>query len=205
MIMFIIFAREIRYMREMEAVHLKLLKHLAKDDDEAYSLLYRRFYIPLVLFAEKYVADEEVAKDLVQEVFISMLGQKKEFVSLAALKAYLYNSVKNRCINYIRNEKVKKRFESYALQECDNIDLFWERVLEEDVYGRLMTAVDSLPRQYQRVMLLSLEGCKISEVADKMEISLDTAKEYKKEAKKRLVAKIQELDYLVLLPVIFYL
>lgn len=53
--------------------------------------------------------------------------------------------------------------------------------------------VEELPKQCRSVMTLSLEGYKISEVAEKMGISLETAKEYKKESKKRLTTRLQTL------------
>ena len=84
-----------------------LLEHLAKDDDMAYTLLYKQFYVPMVLFASQYINNEEASKDVVQEFFISMLGQKKNFENVTALKVYLYHSVKNRCMNYIQHEQVK--------------------------------------------------------------------------------------------------
>lgn len=176
-----------------------LLDCLSKDEDKAYVLLYHHYYIPLVLFSAKYVGDEDMAKDLVQEVFIGMLGQKKAFVHLVALKVYLYNSVRNRSLNYLRDKKARKEIENKLLQETEDEDLFWDRVMEEDVYARLMTAVDTLPRQYRRVMQLSLEGRRISEVAEEMQISLDTAKEYKKEGKRRLTEQLQQLSWLIAL------
>lgn len=180
-----------------------LLEHLAKDDDTAYTLLYKQFYVPMVLFASKYISNEEASKDIVQEFFISMLGQKKEFENITALKVYLYSSVKNRCANYIRHEQVKGRYEAFVLRECDDVDLFWDRVMEEDAYSRVMEVVQELPRQYRNVMLLSLEGYKISEVAEKMGISLDTAKEYKKEGKKRLSVRLQVLGLVFFVPIFF--
>lgn len=170
-----------------------LLEHLAKDSDLAYTLLYKQFYVPMVLFASKYINNEEEAKDVVQEFFISMLGLKKEFENVTALKVYLYSSVKNRCTNYLRHERVKGRYEAFVIQEFDDVDLFWDRVLEEDVYSRVMEMVEELPKQCRSVMTLSLEGYKISEVAEKMGISLETAKEYKKESKKRLTTRLQTL------------
>jgi RNA polymerase sigma factor, sigma-70 family len=170
-----------------------LLEHLAKEDDMAYTILYEQFYVPMVLFAGKYIRDEEAAKDVVQEFFISMLGQKKRFENMIALKVYLYNSVKNRCFNYLRHERVREEYEAMVIREFDDVDLFWDRVMEEDVYVRVMHVVEELPQQYRNVMMLSLEGYKISEVAERMGIALDTAKEYKKEGKKRLGARLQAL------------
>ena len=53
-----------------------LLEHLAKDDDVAYTLLYEQFYVPMVLFASKYIRDEEAAKDVVQAVSYTHLIRK---------------------------------------------------------------------------------------------------------------------------------
>jgi RNA polymerase sigma-70 factor (ECF subfamily) len=174
-----------------------LLKLLMSDDERAYTSLYRLFYIPMLLLSRKYVNDEEAAKDLVQEVFISLLGRGKEFHAMAALKEYLYISVRNGCFNYLRHEKVKNRFELHARREEHDEELFWERVMEEDIHARLMAAVDRLPARYRDVIGYTLDGYKISEIARKMNISLDTAKEYKKEGKKRLVTNLRSLSFLV--------
>ena len=181
-----------------------LLEHLAKDDDMAYTLLYKQFYVPMVLFASQYINNEEASKDVVQEFFISMLGQKKDFENVTALKVYLYHSVKNRCMNYIQHEQVKGRYEAFVLREFDDVDLFWDRVLEEDIYARVLEVVQELPRQYRNVMMLSLDGYKISEVAEKMGISLETAKEYKKEGKKRLSVRLRSLGLELFISIFFY-
>ena len=59
-----------------------LLEHLAKDSDLAYTLLYKQFYVPMVLFASKYINNEEEAKDVVQEFFISMYTRFYHFLQL---------------------------------------------------------------------------------------------------------------------------
>jgi RNA polymerase sigma factor, sigma-70 family len=140
---------------------------------------------------------------VVQEFFISMLGQKKNFENVTALKVYLYHSVKNRCMNYIQHEQVKGRYEAFVLREFDDVDLFWDRVLEEDIYARVLEVVQELPRQYRNVMMLSLDGYKISEVAEKMGISLETAKEYKKEGKKRLSIRLRSLGLELFISIFF--
>ena len=53
-------------------------------------------------------------------------------------------------------------------------------------------------------MMLSLDGYKISEVAEKMGISLETAKEYKKEGKKRLSVRLRSLGLELFIPKFFF-
>lgn len=56
-----------------------LLDYLHQGKEKAYELLYHYYYVPLVLFAGKYVGNEEVAKDIVQEFFISLLDKEMAF------------------------------------------------------------------------------------------------------------------------------
>lgn len=180
-----------------------LLKHLHRKEEKAYELLYRYYYVPLVLFAGKYVSDEEVAKDIVQEFFIAMLNQDLRFENTTALKVYLYNGVKNKAINYLRHQKIRDRYEIKVLEEQEEIELFWDRVMEEDIFARILTVVEKLPHQCSRVMLLTLKGYKISEIAEIMGISLETAKEYKKSGKKRLTEQLTGGVYSLVIGILF--
>lgn len=180
-----------------------LLEYLKRREEKAYELLYRHFYTPLVLFAGKYVGNEDVAKDVVQEIFISMLDLEMKFDSRVALKVYLYTAVKNKALNYLRHLKVRGQYESMALKEEEKYEVFLERMMEEDVFARIMLVVEQLPPQYRKVMTLTLKGYKISEIAEIMEISLDTAKEYKKDGKKRLCGKLNGAVYSILIGILF--
>ena len=74
--------------------------------------------------------------------------------------------------------------------------VFWEKVLEEDVYANLMAAIEQLPPQCRLVMQLTLEGLKISEIASRLRISEDTVKEHKKNGKQKL-ARMVENPFLI--------
>lgn len=180
-----------------------LLESLKRREETAYKLLYRHFYTPLVLFVGKYVCDEDVAKDIVQELFISLLDMEVKFANRVALKVYLYTAAKNKALNYLRHLKVRGQYEVMALEEGEKYEVFLERMMEEDVFARIMLEVEQLPPQYRKVMTLTLKGYKISEIAEMMGISLDTAKVYKKDGKKRLYAKLNSAVYSILIGILF--
>lgn len=180
-----------------------LLKSLRQKEERAYQLLYLNYYVPLVLFANKYVTDEETAKDLVQDFFISMLNQNLAFKDLIALKVYLYNGVKNRALNHLRHQKICTQYNTQILDEQDDLEIFWDRVIEEDLYARLFICIKQLPRQYSRVLQLTLQGFKIAEIADIMGLSIETVKEYKKTGKKRLAAKFKDGLYTLFIGILF--
>lgn len=175
-----------------------LLDYLARKDNKAYQQLYDMYYIALKSLAHYYIRDYSQAADMVQEVFISLLESNRSFSSLEEIKYFLYNALKNRCISHLRKQKVRDKYRQETLQSEQDIEHFWEKVLEEDVYANLMTAIATLPPQCRTVMQLSVEGLKISEIAGRMQISEDTVKEYKKNGKSKL-ARILDNPFLHLI------
>ena len=90
-----------------------------------------------------------------------------------------------------------------VMEEGEKQEVFLERMMEEDVFARILTTVKQLPPQCGKVMLLTLKGYKISEVAEFMGISLETAKEYKKDGKKRLYNKLKGGIYSIFIGILF--
>ncbi|MBC5622576.1 sigma-70 family RNA polymerase sigma factor [Butyricimonas hominis] len=162
----------------------ELLKMLSSNRNEAYEHLYNEYYTPLVLFADHYVSNQDVARDLVQEVFIALLDVKTKFENLLHLKSYLYNSLRNKCLNHLRHEKIKQEFLQEELYLSD--EFFEQKTIEEDVYSLLLSALDNLSPQSKEVMLLSLEGLSNADIAERLQLSVETVKSYKKSSKKKL-------------------
>lgn len=176
-----------------------ILELLHKQDNKAYRYLYDQYYIGLKAVANYYTRNDLAADDLVQEVFISMLEGKQTFTGLKDIKYFLYAALKNKCLNYLRSQKVRSQYIQQTLSSQNDIDNYWEQVLKEDVYATLYTAILQLPPQCRQVMLLSLEGLKLSEIAEKLHLSLDTVKEYRGTGKKKLLNLLQktELAFLI--------
>ena len=67
--------------------------------------LYKQYFRQLCLYALHYVGDLDESKDIVQECFASLI---KNNPALSNPKVYLYNSVRNRCIDLLRLRKKKR-------------------------------------------------------------------------------------------------
>lgn len=176
-----------------------LLHYLAQKDNRAFRYLYGVYYVALKSLAVQYVKDEQVAGDLVQEVFISLLESTHRFTSGDEIKYFLYSTLKNRCVSHFRKQQVRDRYQREVLDSAHEADDFWEKVLEEDVYANLMAAIEQLPPQCRLVMQLTLEGLKISEIASRLRISEDTVKDHKKNGKQKLSRMVENpfLIYLI--------
>ncbi len=168
-----------------------LLHYLAQKDNRAFRHLYGVYYVALKSLAVRYVKDNQVAGDLVQEVFISLLESTHRFISGDEIRCFLYSALKNRCVSYFRKQQVRNRYQREVLDTAHEADDFLEKMLEEDVYANLMAAIEQLPPQCRLVMLLTLEGLKISEIASRLRISEDTVKDHKKNGKQKLSHMIE--------------
>lgn len=178
---------------------------MKKNVNDAYFFIYKKMYVPLCNFATYYVKNSEAADDIVQEVFVSLLNIKREFNDYQEFKFYLYKSVKNKSINYIRHELIKEYYSdgAFTVYEEEN-NTFYDRMLEEDVYSNLVFAIEELPPKCKSVINLTMEGYKTNEIAERLSISHETVKEHKSTAKNKLRATFKRIDkiYIIILWII---
>lgn len=158
--------------------------------------IFDEHYHPLCFYASKYVKDMEDAKDIVQNAFVELWRRDMRFPSPAALKAYLYTSIHNACMNYIKQNEIHDQHHEYIRQNtevAEERNYVTDRV-ESEVMWELMTAIDSLPEECQKVFKLSyMEGMDINEVAQRLDISTHTVKSQRAYAKKLLRERLKDL------------
>jgi len=166
-------------------------------DKESYRAIFKRLYPVMCLFAAKFLNDSDDSEDVAQDVFIELWNQRIKFESFEQIKAFLYLSIKNRCINFIKHTNVKRSYVQQAIYETDSF--FDESVIEAEVIQNLNSAISCLPPQQKQVIILSMQGLKNEEVAQSMGISINSVKLYKKNAYQQLRAKIGPSPFLLLL------
>ena len=142
----------------------------------------------LYRFALKSLRDEDQAKDIVQDTFFKLWTTPHKFSATTDLRFYLYRSVQNQCLNYIRNKKVEDRYRDRV--EVVSEDFFYNTVLEEEIFIRLQQVIEELAEKYRKVINLSLEGLSDKEVALRLGISIDAVKQQKKRGKEQLKEKL---------------
>ena len=153
----------------------------------AFRELFGTFYRYLVLYALRYVKQQEVAEDVVQEVFIAIWESDKKYNSYHGFRAFLYDSVKNRCLNYLKHQEVERRHAEILLWEQDEEDEDY-RLMREEMYRALHRAVDELPERCRQVFKLHL-----------LELSVETVKTQKKKAMYFLRERLGKSYYLLII------
>lgn len=151
---------------------------------EKLTLLYNDYYKALVSYSMQMTGDQKASEDVVQSVFQKICENDDIDLEVTAkMKAYLYNSVRNMSINYLRHqgtksdyvEAVKRRHQEMTLTEEGEEELFGE-----EVYRQLFLRIDALPERQREVFLLCMEGRSYQEIADALQISRATVKQRKR-------------------------
>ncbi len=165
-------------------------------DKPAFETLFRSFFPGLVLFAQKYVPDQDTAREIVHNVFLNLWEKREKLDTNTSLKSYLFTSVHNRCLNFIRDMKKFERDET-LLQRLDS-DTFTDasdRLEELELEQRIYDALSSLPDKCREVFTMNrFEGLRYAEVAEKLDISVKTVEAQMSKALKILREKL--IDYL---------
>jgi RNA polymerase sigma-70 factor (ECF subfamily) len=165
-----------------------LLRQLEEGDQEAFSLIYERYHKLLYAVAFQYLKSRAAAEDAVQHVFCKLWEHRASIAVDTNLRNYLYSMTKNYVLNYIRNQN-NAAAHSYRMAQtmdaCDN-DLYegLEHKEQADIFQR---ALARLPQQKQEVCLLKMdESLSNQDIAERMQISVNTVKTHYAQAIKQL-------------------
>lgn len=171
----------------------ELLLQISTGDKEAFKVIFDTYYKSICLFIQKYIFDEAQSEDIAQEVFIKVWEKKIVFENSLVFRAYLYQSAKNRALNVIEHETVKKRYQKKIILEQSSENFFVQNFIEQETSRLMLKAIDELPPKARQILHLKLAGYKNKEIADQLKISINTVKNHKAFAYKYLKANLKDL------------
>ena len=170
--------------------------------DKETKRLFEKYAKDLCSYALGFLGNAEDAEDAVQDVFMRFWeNTDARFADEKAAKTYLYNSVRNACLNQLKLKEIHAEvLEKVAPREEPSEDEFFAKVVRAEVYREIMAAIDELPRECGKVFRLAcVDGLSNDEVAQKLGISVNTVKVQKNRAKIQLRARLKDLYPLLLL------
>ncbi len=149
-------------------------------DLETFELVFHHFYPRLVAFAIRFVADENEAKDIVQECFVNFWEKRSEFSS-DAVSSLLFTMVRNACLNWLKHRAVVENYQtdyiekSRGEEQLYNVDFLMnadKTLLYEELKEEINRVLNSLPERCRLVFRMSrFEGLKNREIAERLNIS----------------------------------
>lgn len=185
----------------------QLAERIRLGDEQAFELLFRKYYVRLCGFANKFLNDPDKVKDIVQEVFTRIWEGREDIDPEDSLKSYIFKIAQNLSLNKLRKSKVETKYiEVYKLVYIENYELSaHESLLAKELEDNIENAIEKLPAECRKVFRLSrVDGLKYKEIAGQLNISEKTVEAQMTKALK--VIRIELREYLsVLIIALIYL
>lgn len=164
---------------------VRQLKILPWQDLQLFEGFYKEHFVKMVIFCEGITGDKDLASQLVQEAFVKIWENRSAIQSVTNPSAYLYQTVRNTALDYIR--KFRKELQGQQLTDVEAEPA--ELPLSEQLTPMVKRAARNLPEKCRLIFEMSyLEGMSKEDIAEYLDISPLTVK------KQRVIAlrKIRE-------------
>ncbi len=166
---------------------LTLLSALKRGEEEAYRQLFDSYYGRLVLFANRMLNDLDLSRSTVQDVFVMLFDKKEEITVHTSLNSMMHQMVRNRCLNLLKRDKMKRAHHQQIFLQSDEIEQPLETLEYQELENAIYSIVEDLPAQCKRIFKLSrIKGKSNQEIADSLQLSKRTVETQISNALKQL-------------------
>lgn len=170
-----------------------------KGSNGAFRLLYEHYYTAMCNYCNYIIKDKIEARDIVQDVFLSLWTRRKTFQTTNNIRAFLYASTRNASLNRIKHRKVKLEYEKLFKENDFEDSTALDVIIRTEVSRQLMNKLNELPKECGKVLKLSIQGKSYKEISDIMGISINTVKNNRIRAIKILKSRLSNHDFSILL------
>ncbi|MCX6245076.1 MAG: RNA polymerase sigma-70 factor [Bacteroidetes bacterium] len=163
-------------------------------DKATFESLFRSEFRGLCFFALRFTKDVDTAREITQESFIS-LWEKRDSIDLSKpVKTYLSTSVRNKCLNHLRDNK---KFNTDILEAegllSEQIYHQSDKLIETEIKEKISDAIGELPEKCREIFVLNRnENLKYQEIADRLAISVKTVETQMSKALQHMRARLAE-------------
>ena len=151
------------------------IEKMKAGDRESFNQVFRHYYSPMVRFCIRYVADSDIASEIVKDLFVKLWSNREKISFNTSFESYMLTSVRNSAITYINKERAHNEAHLRVFsEESDNTDPS-ETLQSNNLEESYRQILKDMPDKRREVFLASrYDGLKYSEIAEKLGISQKT-------------------------------
>jgi RNA polymerase sigma-70 factor, ECF subfamily len=192
---------------------IKLFNRVREDDFIAFETLFKKYYECLCVFAEHYVGEPEMAKEIVSDFFLKFWENRKSIRIHNSVKNYYFASIHNQCLKYLEHLKVLKKYRDYAETKLKNIQVLdsfsndypLSKLISKEIVNEIEISIENLPDKCKKIFKLSrFENKSYEEIASTLSISINTVRTQMSRALEKL--RLDLSKYLsFILPICYFI
>lgn len=156
----------------------KLTAGIKNNEACSFEFLFEKYHRQLFVLALRYVKDEQLAEDAIQDLFLKVWQKRDQLDSSRSIKGFLFTTLKNHVLNMVRNRKrrilntIEAGTRKPACVRNTEHEILWNE------YQHLLEqGLEQLPSGKREVFRLRrVHGFTNQEVAAKLQISAATVK-----------------------------
>jgi RNA polymerase sigma-70 factor (family 1) len=151
----------------------ELLQLIAAGDEQAFTMLFRRYTLSMGMVARRILPDEAARQDVMQEVFIKLWLNREELPKIEHLPAWLKKVTVNECLMYLRkNAAYDKRLAGLALLPHVEEEDVHQSISAKELQQRIQDFIRNMPEQRRVIYELNrVEGLSAKEIAERLNLT----------------------------------
>ena len=170
-----------------------------QGEETAFKMIFFRFYKPLCKYIYELTNDAVTTDDVVQDLFLSLWTKRTGFTSTDKISSFLFVSARNASLNLLAHTEMKQ----HKLEELKATGWKAEETAEEillvhEFDSKIKAWLNQLPPECRRIISLTIEGKKNNEIAEELQLSVQTVKNQKTKGLK-ILRKLYKQEYPILL------
>lgn len=180
----------------MKLAEQRILNRIRKGDVKTFEDLFNLYYPGMCSYAESLTKKEEIAEEVVQDVFYNIWKNKADLRITSNWQSYLYRAVFNNSMMYLRKAKREMTLdERWAESQVRSSDNPSEELDARELNAVILYTLQKLPDRTREIFKMNrFEGLKYKEIAEKLSISIKTVEANMGKALKALKASLEEFS-----------
>lgn len=183
----------------MNEVKSKSNDYALRGKELLYNDLFEKYYVRLCYYAQTFVLDFDMCRDIVQDLFVKLWEIEWKNFSEEEIDKFLYRSVKNRCLDHLRKQKVRQNSRTFILERLlEQEELFVPQFELDELAQKIENALEALSDQTLTIFKMNRQDEKTyEEIADELNISVKGVEYHMSKA--LAILRCQLKDYLPLI------
>ena len=142
--------------------------------ESGFEALFKKYFVALTAYCNKFVKDTETAKDIVHKGFMNLWEKRSQIPDDGNIPALLYRTVRNLSLNYLRDNRRIVSPEEFpeVLDENSSADT---AVQAAELEAKIVSAVRGLPERSREIFLMSRYGKMTNKsISEQLKVSVKT-------------------------------
>ncbi len=180
-----------------------LVQQLRNGNRKAFEIIFKTYFTSLVNYAFGLVSNMETAKDLTEDIFYYIWEKRKIIRISRTLKGYLFKTIHNKCLDYLKREQVKQKHIQDAtnlkrIEEQENIlfaSFYRPEYYDNEIDEKLKIVIDSLPDQAKKIFTMKrFDGMSYKEISKNLNISENTIRKQMSRSLQKIKMALKKSD-----------